>query len=730
MLRVAVILPHLKKYGGVRRYIEFGNKLSVRNVDYTIYVLDPKAKEESDWLKELRYQAKIENISEITKTENDVVICGDAGSLPFMDRANTKMKVVNVIFPPFSRYAIGDYGNFLKRDDVYVVGNGSGWNGPLAWRDNWFTIPGAVNFDMFKPVEAKKKKGFGVLFMAKNRPWKGMDYILKAMDILKNEEIYWGCFDTEEHNNIPSYVTKHINRPQSEMSRIYRGYDIFISMEELAGWQNTCAEALACELGIITTAIGTRDFAINNETALIVDEKDAPTLANHILRLKNDLPFRKKLAYDGYKRIRQFSWDNYADNWLEFINTILKNETPKTTYVSSPAFQVVPEVYEEISKSAANVRKLSVEIGLIQNSINENPFEEGTMIVNNIAAEQALRDSIGKFDSEVEVFCPQPLSTKGEFTVVASDSEGFSVKVPNKFKIESDTMNLDTSPNPSSDRQKFIKQKANTLRRTVYGSIAPESTQDSKKFDKYERLGAYHWSSTDPIYLQYVAYLSLIFGSLKDIHGGGTVLDVGGGDGFVAKNILDKGLDIHLIDTNATATKIAASKLEEYYKTTDKSRNVKISSDDFFKLTSLPKYVLFSQVIEHMYNPEKIIEQFEKYLPEVIIISTPIKKKDGTWWDKAYHVKEYSEDEFIDLYKPLLKNYMGSLYTHGDYNQILVFESKRAALMTYLKDLNFYQKVETDDGTVYAQFDTDLIEETINDIMTLTPTEIRKEKLG
>ena len=104
----------------------------------------------------------------------------------------------------------------------------------------------------------------------------------------------------------------YLDLPQSRMAWLYSRADLFVSAERRAGWANTAAEAMACRLPVICTASGTRDFAIDGETALVVPASHPYFLRRAIMRLAQDPGLRARLAEAGMRKISEFTWETLA----------------------------------------------------------------------------------------------------------------------------------------------------------------------------------------------------------------------------------------------------------------------------------------------------------------------------------------------------------------------------------------------------------------------------------
>jgi glycosyltransferase involved in cell wall biosynthesis len=102
------------------------------------------------------------------------------------------------------------------------------------------------------------------------------------------------------------------------MAWLFSQADLFISGERRAGWANTAAEAMACRLPVVCTPSGSRDFAVHNETALVVPFAHPFLLRRQIMRLIKDPELRHRLSEAGHRKIGEFTWDALAER-LEVI---------------------------------------------------------------------------------------------------------------------------------------------------------------------------------------------------------------------------------------------------------------------------------------------------------------------------------------------------------------------------------------------------------------------------
>ncbi|MCA9214330.1 MAG: sulfotransferase domain-containing protein [Planctomycetales bacterium] len=107
---------------------------------------------------------------------------------------------------------------------------------------------------------------------------------------------------------------------EDDLPSFYDSVDIVLSVESSAGWANVAAEALASGRPLVCTSPGTMSFAHDNETAFVVEDLSADTLANRINELLSNRQLAETVVTNGRKRIAQFDWKSYSETLLEYCH--------------------------------------------------------------------------------------------------------------------------------------------------------------------------------------------------------------------------------------------------------------------------------------------------------------------------------------------------------------------------------------------------------------------------
>lgn len=315
-MRIAVILPHVEIFGGVRRYLEVGNELTERGYSFTLF--HPEGKK-PDWLE---FKGITKPFSSLAEESFDIGLCSEYSVLPYFDELKARVKFFYFLLKRHRQER-----EVIKRGYIFL-GNSEGMCRRLEKKYKIFChrLPGGVNPRIFCPVKREGRTDefrilcYGRVYIRR----KGIRYVIRAVEGLYKEFprlrlIFFDSLVGKERQDprlmIQTSVPHefHLNLPQTKMAWLYSQADIFVSGEMRAGWSNTTAEAMACKIPVVCTRSGTRDFAFHNKTGLVVPFPLPFLLRRQIRKLIRDKNFRHRLAEAGYKKIQEFSWSILVD---------------------------------------------------------------------------------------------------------------------------------------------------------------------------------------------------------------------------------------------------------------------------------------------------------------------------------------------------------------------------------------------------------------------------------
>ncbi len=319
-LRIAVALPHLGVYGGIRRFLELGRVWIARGHDVSI--LTPGSGERP-WLP---FEGRTGSLEELPSGRWDVLISPDP-ELFLRSSAPGALRVFYAVLEG----APGAAAAWRSAD--LLLANSEGMRRHLARRGvSAIAAAGGVNTNFFRPATSDPRRGrlaatgplkvlvYGRLSRARKGSWTAARAVESAA-LATGRATELTLFDSppkeapepklEWELSIPF---RWVLRPtQEELRDLYAEADLFVSGERRAGWCNTAAEAMACGAAVVCTTSGTEDFAVDGETAGVTRWPWVWSLARKLAPLLRDDEARRGIAERGRVRISNFTWERTAE---------------------------------------------------------------------------------------------------------------------------------------------------------------------------------------------------------------------------------------------------------------------------------------------------------------------------------------------------------------------------------------------------------------------------------
>jgi len=319
-LRMALALPHLGVYGGIRRFLELGEVWIRRG--HEVAILIPEGNAARPWVP---FSGRILPLSELPLGGWDVLLSPDP-ELFIACRAPGALRVFYSVLEraPSEERAV--------RCADLVLANSAGMRRYLARKGiRAEDAAGGVNVDFFRLPEAGRRPAggagapvralvYGRVSRKRKGTWNAVQAIERA-SAASGVPVTLTLFDAPpdgaEKPRLPrSLRIPHewvLNPTQRALRDLYGAADLFVSAERRAGWCNTAAEAMACGAAVVCTPSGTEDFAVDGMTASVVRWRWSWFLARAVGALLRDPGRRSELAARGRARIQEFSWERTAD---------------------------------------------------------------------------------------------------------------------------------------------------------------------------------------------------------------------------------------------------------------------------------------------------------------------------------------------------------------------------------------------------------------------------------
>jgi glycosyltransferase involved in cell wall biosynthesis/GT2 family glycosyltransferase len=304
-LRVGLIEPHLRRYGGIRRVLEFSNRLVARGHDVTFYLPDDQVLN-CNWM---RCDAAIKTLSSGFGDDLDIIVFNHEPHWHLLDRfTNARHRIFYALHYSRTYEKAGSWECLRTPVDLQLAN--SNWTADQIEAEIGYRPVvqlGGANREVFHPYGAAKR--YPILSVGDtHRDWKGHDDIVEAGRMLDLP--------------IESYAPKDLS--QSDLGREYDAAQVFVVGSWYEGFCQPGLEAMACGVPLVTTDNGgCREYAIDGQTALVVPPRDPVAMANAIRRLLNDEVLAKELTANGLELIeRDFDWERRTDELAQVLDGV------------------------------------------------------------------------------------------------------------------------------------------------------------------------------------------------------------------------------------------------------------------------------------------------------------------------------------------------------------------------------------------------------------------------
>ncbi|MDX6626456.1 MAG: hypothetical protein QOE56_1445 [Solirubrobacterales bacterium] len=142
---------------------------------------------------------------------------------------------------------------------------------------------------------------------------KGSADVLAAMEACKQRRPELGAvlFGTRERPaDLPEWIEYERLPSPRRLRRLFNSCSIFLGASRSEGWGLPACEAMLCGCALVTVDNGgSREFAIDGETALVVPIERVAELGGRVEDLLGDDALRLRLAAAGAELLRGYTWE-------------------------------------------------------------------------------------------------------------------------------------------------------------------------------------------------------------------------------------------------------------------------------------------------------------------------------------------------------------------------------------------------------------------------------------
>jgi GT2 family glycosyltransferase len=312
----------LQRFGGIRRMVEFANRLVARGHHVTFYLPDG-VDLRCTWM---QCDADVKQMTASFADELDVVLFNHEPQWHLLERFERARR--RVFYALHYSHLYGKEGSWESaRAPVDLQLANSNWTADQIFAETGHrpTVQlGGVNREMFHPYPGPKR--YPLLCSGEQqRAWKGTDTILEAGELLGVP--------------VARYSGKNLDQPA--LGREYAAAHVFAVGSWFEGFCQPGLESLACGTALVTTDNGgCREYAVHEETALVVPARDARAMADAIRRLLDDDALAKRLVANGLEVVeRDFDWERRTDEFEAVLDGLSANPSgvPLPTRPAAPA---------------------------------------------------------------------------------------------------------------------------------------------------------------------------------------------------------------------------------------------------------------------------------------------------------------------------------------------------------------------------------------------------------
>ena len=205
------------------------------------------------------------------------------------------------------------------------------------------TINNGVNTKVFFAMKNKDKikealglssQDFVVLYVGRLEARKNVDLLIKALCLLKTENIVTLIIGKGSKGDALKELSEHLglgtrlkfvgNVTDSNLVRIYNASDVFVLPSTYEGMPLTILEAMACGVPVIAAGFsGVENILSNNKNGIILPETSAACLAEKIMYVHNQVAFWQTLRKKAIETITsKFSLEAAVEKTIEIYNHV------------------------------------------------------------------------------------------------------------------------------------------------------------------------------------------------------------------------------------------------------------------------------------------------------------------------------------------------------------------------------------------------------------------------
>lgn len=146
---------------------------------------------------------------------------------------------------------------------------------------------------------------------------KALNEVIKLKEKIKDlEVVLFGV--NKRPDSLPEWVEYHHKPSKNKLNNLYNSSSLFISPSKIEGWALPPAEAMQCGTCVCVTDIGGHEYVKHLVNGYRIHDS-LETLNSVIEELLKDNKLRNKLALEGNKYIKRFTWDSSVKKIKKYL---------------------------------------------------------------------------------------------------------------------------------------------------------------------------------------------------------------------------------------------------------------------------------------------------------------------------------------------------------------------------------------------------------------------------
>ena len=329
-MRISFLCPHVRIAGGVRAILTYADRLSRRGHDVDV-VVPAQSTLRALWRNTRRvgptwipgFAARVQWVDAWRATDlegRDVVVATSWQSADAVARVQAGAKFYLVQHYESLYHGQADVVDATYRLPLRKIVI-STWLADVM-REKFDAesdlIVTPVDPGLFRPVTVEVTTPRPrVLMLHHSYAWKGVGDGLDVIARVKRRvpSLHLVGFGVKPPGGRMAYDEFHANPAQERLAHLYSGADVYLCPSWDEGLGMPSMEAMACGAALVTYDNGgSRDYARDNDTALVAHRRDVAHLAAKLERLVRDDALRAKIAARGREFVTTaFDWDRAVE---------------------------------------------------------------------------------------------------------------------------------------------------------------------------------------------------------------------------------------------------------------------------------------------------------------------------------------------------------------------------------------------------------------------------------